>query len=57
MDVRFLLDKPWLLFVTVCIALFTSAVLGHRLALSGASMETASITSTSPVCATDCSFC
>jgi hypothetical protein len=31
MDVRFLLDKLWLLFVTVCIALFTSSVLGHRL--------------------------
>ena len=34
MDVRFLLDKPWLMFITVCIALFTSAVLGYRLALS-----------------------
>ncbi len=34
MGVRFLLDKPWLLSVTVCIALFTAAVLGYRLALS-----------------------
>jgi hypothetical protein len=33
LDVRSLLDRPWLVFVTVCIALFTSAVLGHRLAL------------------------
>jgi hypothetical protein len=32
--VRFLLDKPGLVFVTVCIALFLSAVLGYRLALS-----------------------
>lgn len=34
MDVRFLLDKPWLVFMAVCIALFTSAVLGYRLAVS-----------------------
>jgi hypothetical protein len=34
MEVRFLLDKPWLVFVTVCIALFISAVLGYRLAWS-----------------------
>src|SRR5271169_4714359 len=34
MDVRVLLDKPWLVFLTVCIALFASAVLGYRLALS-----------------------
>src|SRR5271154_3451867 len=34
MDVSFLLDKPWLVFVTVCIALFMSALLGYRLALS-----------------------
>src|SRR5271169_1423553 len=34
MDVRVLLDKPWLVFMTVCIALFTSAVLGYRVALS-----------------------
>jgi Protein of unknown function (DUF4239) len=34
MDVSFLLDKPWLLFMAVCIALFTSAVLGYRLAVS-----------------------
>jgi hypothetical protein len=32
--VRFLLDKPWLVFTTVCIALVTSAMLGSRLALS-----------------------
>ena len=31
---RFLLDKPWLVFMIVFIALFTSAVLGYRLALS-----------------------
>ena len=30
----FLLDEPWLVFMTVCIALFTSSVLGYRLALS-----------------------
>jgi hypothetical protein len=34
LDVRFLLDKPWLVFISVCIALFTSAVLGYRIALS-----------------------
>jgi hypothetical protein len=34
MDVRVLLDKPWLVFMTVCIALFTSAVLGFRLAIA-----------------------
>jgi Protein of unknown function (DUF4239) len=34
MDVRFLLDKPWLVFMSVCIALITSALLGYRLALS-----------------------
>src|SRR5271169_840724 len=34
MDVRFLLDKPWFVFMAVCIALFTSAVLGYRLAVS-----------------------
>jgi hypothetical protein len=34
MDVRVLLDKPWLVFMTVGIALFTSAVLGFRLALA-----------------------
>ncbi len=34
MGVRFLLDKPWLVFVTVCIALFTVAMLGYRLARS-----------------------
>jgi len=34
MDVRFLLDRPWLVFVTVCIALFTAAMAGYRLALS-----------------------
>jgi hypothetical protein len=34
MDVRFLLDKPWLIFMTVCVALFLSAVLGSRLALT-----------------------
>jgi len=32
MDARFLLDRPWLVFITVCIALFLSAVLGYRLA-------------------------
>jgi Protein of unknown function (DUF4239) len=32
--VRFLLDKPWLVFMTVCVALVTSAMLGYRLALS-----------------------
>src|SRR5271167_2803017 len=31
---RFLLDEPWLVFMTVCIALFTTSVLGYRLALS-----------------------
>ena len=31
---RFLLDEPWLVFMTVCIALFASSVLGYRLALS-----------------------
>jgi hypothetical protein len=30
----FLLDEPWLVFITVCIALFSSSVLGYRLALS-----------------------
>jgi hypothetical protein len=34
MDVRFLLDRPWLVFTTVCIALFLAAMLGHRVALS-----------------------
>jgi hypothetical protein len=34
MDLRFLLDKPWLVCVTVSIALFASAELGYRLALS-----------------------
>ena len=33
MDMTFLLDKPWLVFVTVFVALFTSAVLGFRLSL------------------------
>jgi len=31
---RFLIDEPWLVFMTVCIALFLSSLLGHRLALS-----------------------
>ena len=31
---RFLLDEPWLVFITVCIVLFASSVLGYRLALS-----------------------
>jgi hypothetical protein len=31
---RFLLDEPWLVFITVCIVLFTSSVVGYRLALS-----------------------
>ena len=31
---RFLLDEPWLVFIAVCIVLFTSSVLGYRLALS-----------------------
>ena len=31
---RFLLNEPWLVFMTVCIALFTTSVLGYRLALS-----------------------
>jgi len=30
--VRFLLDNPWLVFLTVCVALITSATVGHRLA-------------------------
>jgi hypothetical protein len=30
----FLFDEPWVLFLTVCIALFTAAVLGYRLAFS-----------------------
>ena len=30
---RSLLDKPWLVFITVGVALFTSAMLGYRLAL------------------------
>ena len=34
MGMRFLLDKPSLVFMTVCIALFTSALLGYRLASS-----------------------
>jgi Protein of unknown function (DUF4239) len=34
LNVRFLLDKPWLVFTTVCVALVTSAMLGYRLALS-----------------------
>lgn len=34
LNVRFLLDKPWLVFITVCIALVTSAMLGYKLALS-----------------------
>jgi hypothetical protein len=34
MHVRFLLDKPWLVFLAVCIAMFTSALLGFRLASS-----------------------
>jgi len=34
LDVRFLLDKPWLVFLTVSLALVTSAVLGYWLALS-----------------------
>jgi hypothetical protein len=32
--VRFLLNNPWLVFVTVCAALITSATAGHRLALA-----------------------
>jgi hypothetical protein len=32
MDIRFLLDTPWLVFLTVAIALFTFAALGSRLA-------------------------
>jgi hypothetical protein len=31
---RFLLDQPLLLFMTICIALFASSVLGYRLAFS-----------------------
>jgi hypothetical protein len=31
---RFLLDEPLLLFMTICIALFASSVLGYRLAFS-----------------------
>ena len=31
---RFLLDNPWLVFVTVCFALITSATVGHRLAFA-----------------------
>lgn len=31
---RFLLNNPWLVFVTVCTALITSATVGHRLALA-----------------------
>jgi hypothetical protein len=34
MGVRFLLDKPWLVLVTVCIALFAVAMLGYQLARS-----------------------
>lgn len=34
MDVRFLLDKPALVFVTVCLALVAASALGYRLALS-----------------------
>jgi hypothetical protein len=34
LDVTFLLDKPLLVFISVCIALFTSASLGYRIALS-----------------------
>jgi hypothetical protein len=30
--VRFLLNNPWLVFVTVCAALITSATVGHRVA-------------------------
>jgi hypothetical protein len=30
--VRFLLDNPWLVFVSVCIALIASATVGHQLA-------------------------
>src|SRR5260370_34163933 len=33
-DMRFLLDETWLVFMTVCIALFTASMLGYRLALS-----------------------
>jgi hypothetical protein len=33
-ELRFLLDRPWFVFVTVCIALFTAAMAGYRLALS-----------------------
>ncbi len=31
---RFLLDKPWLVFITVCLALVTAATLGYELSLS-----------------------
>lgn len=31
---RFLLDEPWLVFITVTLVLFISSVLGYRLALS-----------------------
>jgi hypothetical protein len=34
LNVRFLLDKPWLVFLIVSLALVTSALLGYRLALS-----------------------
>jgi hypothetical protein len=33
MNLRFFFENPWLVFITTCIALFTSAVLGYRLAL------------------------
>jgi Kef-type K+ transport system membrane component KefB len=32
MDLRFLLDRPWLVFVAVCTTLFAAAVGGYRLA-------------------------
>lgn len=32
MDVRFLLDKPWLVFVTICLVLVASALFGYLLA-------------------------
>lgn len=51
---RFFPDESWLVFMTVCIALFTSAALGYGSACSHASMKTATVTRTSPLCATDC---